>query len=153
MNRGKYEICPRASKQLMWGDHGFDDIDTKTRPSYAPLMMRVSSNRMHRTSSSWPSKMRKHAPHSTSHNLCNKNSNWMKRFDRESIYKQWMHSKPSGQVRNSSSSCSNKDFINLFKDICNKRAEIMFGVLLSDEASNNLPMLCKSITDWTWRLV
>lgn len=35
-------------------------------PSYAPETMRLESKRMHRTSSSWPSNTRKHAPHSMS---------------------------------------------------------------------------------------
>ncbi len=38
-------------------------------PSYAPLTMRLLSKRMHRTSSSWPSKTLRQAPHSMSHNL------------------------------------------------------------------------------------
>ena len=35
-------------------------------PSYAPETIRLESKRMHRTSSSWPSNTRKHAPHSMS---------------------------------------------------------------------------------------
>ena len=38
-------------------------------PSYAPLTIRLLSNRIHRTSSSWPSRTRRQAPHSMSHKL------------------------------------------------------------------------------------
>ena len=40
-----------------------------TNPSYAPLTILLASNLMHRTNSSWPSRTRKHAPHSTSQSL------------------------------------------------------------------------------------
>lgn len=45
-----------------------------TYPSYAPLTILLLSNRIQRTSSSWPSKTRRHAPHSMSHNLMKQNS-------------------------------------------------------------------------------
>lgn len=40
-----------------------------TNPSYAPLTMRLLSNLMQRTSSSWPSRTRKQFPRSMFHNL------------------------------------------------------------------------------------
>lgn len=40
-----------------------------TDPSYAPLTMCLLSNLIHLTSSSWPSRTRKHAPHSMSQSL------------------------------------------------------------------------------------
>lgn len=47
----------------------------RTHPSYAPLTMRLLSNLMQRTSSSWPSRTRRHEPASMSHNLRKSTSN------------------------------------------------------------------------------
>lgn len=44
-----------------------------TDPSYAPDTILLLSKRMHRTSSSCPSRILKHAPHSMSHSLQKEN--------------------------------------------------------------------------------
>lgn len=52
------------------GSNAATKSQTLILPSYAPLTMRFESKRMQRTSSSWPSRTRRHAPHSMSQRLC-----------------------------------------------------------------------------------